>query len=728
MSEGFAAYLRARAAVMRMKAAAGPQGEPSAYWSDELSNIDYMIEATPLIVRKLRHHAFHVTAVRPYDYRTKGDNRRQLFEARLAALRALDGDSLLVPEHQALGGFGYDIDGRLFNIDTLKFYEVLIGMQRGGVLDVLRAAPRPVVCEIGAGWGGFAYQFKTLFPASTYIVVDFPELFLFSATYLGTVFPKARLVFCHGDGDRLPETWETADFVFIPHTRADLIAAASPNLTVNMVSFQEMTEAQVSEYARVAAAAGCPLLYSLNRERSGYNAELTSVSAALSPYYRLTEVEVLGTDYTTAMKQPPKRAEGPAEAGQAGPAEAGPHVRSVRLPASAEGYGEARRSAFHARRRQADRDEKQELNYRHLVGRWRDPKSRQVALGMTLHNNAGHLAEALDSLVAQTHRDFVLVMLDDHSTDGTETIARSYAARDPRLRYYRHDARQGMIATWREVAELGRSECPSAEFFAWVSDHDRWHPRWLERLIGELERAPEAVLAYPITRRLTPQGQEIEKGPRRFDTSGMSDRRDRWSHFCRHGVGAGDMVYGLMRFDALREAGVFRSVLRPDRLLVAELVLQGEIRQVPEVMWFRRQAAATSVERQRHTLMLPGSEPRWFWWPPWLQHASMLNREYAARVDRRFGLTRGEWRRMLLTYQLTYGWRHVRKSETSHAVGRAIDGAVWIRKRVKHYYHHAVYHTLVGGRAAWGKARRAGRRAVYEVLMFTHRTGLRGQR
>jgi hypothetical protein len=128
LEAGLAAYERARAAVLRMKAAG--MAPPSAYWADELSNIDYMIEATPLIIRKLRHHAFHVTGVRPYDYRLKGDSRRQLFEARLEALRALGGDALLVPEHPALGGFGYEIDGRLFNIDTIKFYEVLIGMER----------------------------------------------------------------------------------------------------------------------------------------------------------------------------------------------------------------------------------------------------------------------------------------------------------------------------------------------------------------------------------------------------------------------------------------------------------------------------------------------------------------------------------------------------------------------------------------------------------------------
>ena len=33
-----------------------------------------------------------------------------------------------------LGGFGHEIGGELFNVDTLKFFEVLIAMERGAVL------------------------------------------------------------------------------------------------------------------------------------------------------------------------------------------------------------------------------------------------------------------------------------------------------------------------------------------------------------------------------------------------------------------------------------------------------------------------------------------------------------------------------------------------------------------------------------------------------------------
>src|SRR5262249_12257546 len=159
-----------------------------------------------------------------------------------------------------------------------------------------------------------------------------------------------------------------------------------------------------------------------------------------------------------------------------------------------------------------------------------------------------------------------------------------------------------------------------------------------------------------------------------------------------------------------------RPVLRPDRMLVVELTLQGRVRQVPEVLWFRRQSMGTSVERQRWTLLLPGTEPRGFSWPPWLQHSRILWREYVPSADR--SISRAQWARMILRYQLTYGWRHFRKTSTSHAIGRSIDHVVWTKKITKHHYHHAVYNTLIGARKLRGRLERIGRRAIYELLML----------
>jgi glycosyltransferase involved in cell wall biosynthesis len=351
----------------------------------------------------------------------------------------------------------------------------------------------------------------------------------------------------------------------------------------------------------------------------------------------------------------------------------------------------------------------------------------RIVLGMTLYNNARYLREAAASLLTQSYRDFVLVLLDDASGDETESVAREIAAADPRVRYFRHESRRAMVATWREVVEIARRIVPTAEYFAWTSDHDRWHPQWLERLVHELDADRGAVLAYPITRRISQDGVELDKGPRLFDTALHDSLPSRWRHMCHASVGAGDMVYGVMRLDALARAGIFRRVLRPDRLLIAELTLYGRFRQVAEVLWYRRESNGASVDRQRHTLVLAGDEPSWFSYPPWLQHSVVLWREYVRAVPQPLPISRATWAGMLLRYQLTYGWKHFRKTEASHAVGRGIDNVIWTKKITKHYWHHAVYNMLVGARVAWGRTRRFGRRALYEVLMMTHRLGLRGR-
>jgi glycosyltransferase involved in cell wall biosynthesis len=353
--------------------------------------------------------------------------------------------------------------------------------------------------------------------------------------------------------------------------------------------------------------------------------------------------------------------------------------------------------------------------------------SPRTILGMTLHNNARHLREAADSILAQSDRDFMLLMLDDGSTDETEAIAREYAGHDPRVRYMRHAERLGMVPTWREVASQAAAEFPNAPYFAWVSDHDRWHPDWLARLVSALDGERQAVLAYPMTPRIDETGAVTAKEPRRFDTAGTIDLAARWREFCHNGFGSGDMVYGVMRMSALRACGYFRAVLNPDRLLIAELTLQGGIVQVMEPLWWRREAAVASIERQRVTLFA-GEAPAWFGWPPTLQHARMLWREYAQAVAPPVRIPRVELAAMLARYQLTTVWRYFRKTDASKSLGRGVDNVHWIKKVIKKGFHHAVYYTLVAWHQLKGKGRRLGRRTLYEFLMLTHRTGLRGPR
>lgn len=306
-TEAFRNYERVREVILRLKDAETHQWHdiyrPSEYWREELSNFDYMLDASPLIIQKLRHHCFHVTGLRVYDYRSHKDDSRSKFQEKLSTLRKLDPNGLLVPEASALGGFGFEVDGHLVNIDTLKFYESLIALDRGAVLRTFRVEQaRTLVWEIGAGWGGFAYQFKTLFPNVTYVITDFPELFVFSGVYLMTLFPTAQVRFAGEVSDTaLFADWQNVDFIFLPHTSLEEFSPPRLDLAINMVSFQEMTTKQVNAYIRRACDLGSPFLYSLNRDRSPYNLELSSVREVLERYYWPHEIPVLPVDYTQML-------------------------------------------------------------------------------------------------------------------------------------------------------------------------------------------------------------------------------------------------------------------------------------------------------------------------------------------------------------------------------------------------------------------------------------------
>jgi glycosyltransferase involved in cell wall biosynthesis len=324
------------------------------------------------------------------------------------------------------------------------------------------------------------------------------------------------------------------------------------------------------------------------------------------------------------------------------------------------------------------------------------------------------LREALDSLLAQTYRHFRLVLVDDGSTDDTEAIARECAARDPRVTYIRHAERKGMTATWREAFEQATAD-PNTRYFAWASDHDRWDSRWLQELVAELDGDARVVLAWPHTRRIDAHGQLLDKPPRLFETRGMRTADERWTHMCEEHAASGDMVYGLMRVDPVRKAGVFRDVMCPDRLLMAELSLQGEFRQIPQELWFRRQFGEASVARQR-TSLFADRGPRGRWLPPWLQHGRSLWATYVTAAANAEAREIGK--RRVLQYSTQYLLKHQQKSTTYRQLGAIWRGITWTRKKVKHYVLLGVFHTLVG-------SRRAYHRTIYEVAIFTRRIGLR---
>ena len=107
------------------------------------------------------------------------------------------------------------------------------------------------------------------------------------------------------------------------------------------------------------------------------------------------------------------------------------------------------------------------------------------------------IGEAIESVLAQTWRDWELLLLDDGSTDGSTAIARDHAARHPgRIRYLDHPghANRGMSAT----RNLGLAHA-RGRYLAFLDADDVWLPDKLAVQVPQLERAPEVGMHYCTT-------------------------------------------------------------------------------------------------------------------------------------------------------------------------------------------------------------------------------------
>lgn len=292
------------------------------------------------------------------------------------------------------------------------------------------------------------------------------------------------------------------------------------------------------------------------------------------------------------------------------------------------------------------------------------PAPRTV-IGTPLFNHADYLAPALDSLLAQTDSNLALVLVDDGSTDGTDEIALRYAERHPRITFTRNESRLGLVGNWRRCFELARELYPDADYFAWGSDHDLWHPRWLAVLAAELEADPNVVLAYPVCERITAEG-EVAFVRGCSETQGNGDPASRLRLGCSS-LHAGDMVYGLMRTGSLRSAGVFRRVLEPDRLLLAELAVQGEFRHVAEPLWQRR-FVKTAVRARQRRAIFPHRRPLYSWLAPWIVRPAVFGWVYGVRgageatVTRPAGLRlAGAYAQATVRHMIVRRYRQLRK-------------------------------------------------------------------
>ncbi|HEV7524948.1 MAG TPA: glycosyltransferase [Acidimicrobiia bacterium] len=258
----------------------------------------------------------------------------------------------------------------------------------------------------------------------------------------------------------------------------------------------------------------------------------------------------------------------------------------------------------------------------------------RVTIALPVYNGENFIERAIESILGQTYRDFELLISDNGSTDRTREICLAFAARDARIRYFRSDVNRGAGWNYENARALARG----TDYFKWAAHDDIIAPTFLERCVAALDADPEAVLAFSGVAAIDAAGDLIRLKKRQVEAT--SDRAsERFRGVIRSNADP-EAVFGLMRVNALAHTRGQGDYVASDRVLLAELAVQGTFYEVPEVLLFNRDHPSRSVRitggdfRKLTSWFAPGKPeqfmPNWRLWREYghaARHAPISARE-----------------------------------------------------------------------------------------------------
>jgi glycosyltransferase involved in cell wall biosynthesis len=130
-----------------------------------------------------------------------------------------------------------------------------------------------------------------------------------------------------------------------------------------------------------------------------------------------------------------------------------------------------------------------------------------ISVVMSVYNGQAFLAEAVESILGQTFRDFEFIVIDDGSTDRTEKILATYASRDGRLRAFRQENRGRTESLNIGIGLAG------GKYIARMDADDVSLPHRLQVQVDFMEQHPEVCLLSASCERINKKGRLLDRVP-----------------------------------------------------------------------------------------------------------------------------------------------------------------------------------------------------------------------
>jgi glycosyltransferase involved in cell wall biosynthesis len=138
------------------------------------------------------------------------------------------------------------------------------------------------------------------------------------------------------------------------------------------------------------------------------------------------------------------------------------------------------------------------MQHPHISG-LSESRSGTVSVGIPCYDRPEGLRRTLDCITGQSYADLEIIVADNASTDtGVREVAMAFMARDPRVRYVRHDTNIGGYRNFRFVLAQA-----TGEFFMWAADDDEWAPEFVGFCVANIGDSGSIMTAFSVLNRTT---------------------------------------------------------------------------------------------------------------------------------------------------------------------------------------------------------------------------------
>lgn len=170
-----------------------------------------------------------------------------------------------------------------------------------------------------------------------------------------------------------------------------------------------------------------------------------------------------------------------------------------------------------------------------------------LTVAMSVYNNAPFLTPAIESILGQSFEDFEFLIVNDGSSDGSDAIIDSFAARDSRIRPI-HQANAGLVASLNRLIREAR-----APLIARMDGDDLSMPERFARQIAFLDANPDHGVVGTWTMNIDEQGHIAPSAglDHPTDHEGFLDALDGKPLLCHPSA--------MMRTELVRAAGGYRA-------------------------------------------------------------------------------------------------------------------------------------------------------------------------